>query len=71
MTFASGIFLPSATHCLVSSNFTDLFFKSIFDGFAGLLDTQMLGLDYIDLYLIHQPMNDYYGSWRAMEGRTV
>lgn len=22
---------------------------------------------YIDLYLIHQPMNDYYGSWRAME----
>ncbi len=26
-----------------------------------------LGLDYIDLYLIHQPLNDYYGSWRAME----
>ena len=26
-----------------------------------------LGLDYIDLYLIHQPMSDYYGSWRAME----
>lgn len=26
-----------------------------------------LGLDYVDLYLIHQPMNDYYGSWRAME----
>lgn len=26
-----------------------------------------LGVDYIDLYLIHQPMNDYYGSWRAME----
>ena len=26
-----------------------------------------LGLDYLDLYLIHQPMNDYYGSWRAME----
>lgn len=28
---------------------------------------QKLGLDYLDLYLIHQPMNDYYGSWRAME----
>ena len=27
-----------------------------------------LGLDYLDLYLIHQPFNDYYGSWRAMEG---
>ena len=26
-----------------------------------------LELDYIDLYLIHQPFNDYYGSWRAME----
>lgn len=26
-----------------------------------------LGLEYIDLYLIHQPMGDYYGSWRAME----
>lgn len=26
-----------------------------------------LGLDYLDLYLIHQPMSDYYGSWRAME----
>lgn len=25
-----------------------------------------LGLDYIDLYLIHQPYNDIYGAWRAM-----
>ena len=25
-----------------------------------------LGLDYIDLYLIHQPFGDYYGSYRAM-----
>ena len=28
---------------------------------------QKLGLSYLDLYLIHQPMNDYYGAWRAME----
>ncbi|MFI5972621.1 aldo/keto reductase [Streptomyces sp. NPDC051452] len=27
-----------------------------------------LGLDYLDLYLIHQPYGDVYGSWRAMEG---
>lgn len=26
-----------------------------------------LGLDYLDLYLIHQPFGDVYGSWRAME----
>jgi 2,5-diketo-D-gluconate reductase A len=28
---------------------------------------QRLGLDYLDLYLIHQPYGDVYGSWRAME----
>lgn len=33
-------------------------------GFQKSMDK--LGLNYLDLYLIHQPMNDYYGAWRAM-----
>lgn len=28
---------------------------------------KLLGLDYLDLYLIHQPYGDVYGAWRAME----
>ena len=28
---------------------------------------EKLGLEYIGLYLIHQPYNDYYGAWRVLE----
>jgi 2,5-diketo-D-gluconate reductase A len=28
---------------------------------------QRLGLDHLDLYLIHQPLGDYYSAWRAMQ----
>jgi len=28
---------------------------------------ERLGLDGVDLYLIHQPFGDYYGSWRALQ----
>jgi 2,5-diketo-D-gluconate reductase A len=30
-----------------------------------------LGLEHLDLYLIHQPMNDVYGAWRAMQELTA
>ena len=40
-----------------------------YDGAKKALQTSLdnLGLDYVDLYLIHQPYNDYYGAWRALE----
>jgi 2,5-diketo-D-gluconate reductase A len=28
---------------------------------------EKLQIDHLDLFLIHQPFGDYYGSWRAME----
>lgn len=41
-------------------------------GYEGTLQAfeqsmEKLGLDYLDLYLIHQPYGDVFGAWRAME----
>jgi 2,5-diketo-D-gluconate reductase A len=40
-----------------------------YDGAKRAFDRSLnrLQLDYLDLYLIHQPYGDVYGSWRAME----
>lgn len=34
---------------------------------AFAVSMQKLGLDYLDMYLIHQPYGDVYGAWKAME----
>ena len=44
---------------------SDASYEGAKTGFAHSLDR--LGMDYVDLYLIHQPLSDYYGAWRAME----
>ena len=40
-----------------------------YDNTLKAIETSMkkLGLDYLDLYLIHKPYGNYYGAWRAME----
>lgn len=40
-----------------------------YDDTLKAFDTSMkkLGLDYLDLYLIHKPYGNYYSAWRAME----
>ncbi len=43
----------------------DMSYEGAKEGFQRSLDN--LGLDYIDMYLLHQSMGDYYGAWRALE----
>lgn len=44
---------------------SDAGYEKAKQGFEASLNR--LGLDYLDLYLIHQPLGDIHGAWRAME----
>ena len=44
---------------------TDFGYEKAKKGFENSL--KKLDLDYLDLFVIHQPYNDYYGAWRALE----
>ena len=43
----------------------DISYEGAKRGFAQSL--KRLGLDYLDMYVIHQPYHDYYGAWKALE----
>ena len=43
----------------------DISYEGAKRGFAQSLER--LGLDYLDMYVIHQPYHDYFGAWRALE----
>lgn len=43
----------------------DAGYKNTLKAFQRSLDK--LQVEYLDLYLIHQPYGDYYGSWKALE----
>ena len=57
---------PSAGPCVAASDTSRSVASAEGEaGFEGSLER--LGVDHVDLYLIHQPLGDYYSFWRAME----
>ncbi|MGV3000149.1 aldo/keto reductase [Streptococcus suis] len=44
---------------------SDMSYQGAKEAFAASMEK--LGLDYLDLYLLHQPVGDTFGAWRAVE----
>ncbi|HEL1618549.1 TPA: aldo/keto reductase [Streptococcus suis] len=44
---------------------SDMSYHGAKEAFAASMEK--LGLDYLDLYLLHQPVGDTFGAWRAVE----
>ena len=44
---------------------TDATYEGAYKAYERSLEK--LDVDYLDIFLIHQPYNDYYSTWRAME----
>ena len=58
--------LPRAEWCITTKLWVqDAGYEAALRAFERSLS--LLGLEKIDLYLIHQPFGDYYGAWRALE----
>lgn len=62
---AEGIVKRDGLFITTKAYIQEMGYENLKEAFWRSLDR--LGLDYLDLYLIHMPLGDYYGAWRAME----
>lgn len=62
---AEGIVKRDGLFITTKAYIQEMGYENLKEAFWRSLDR--LGLDYLDLYLVHMPLGDYYGAWRAME----
>ena len=62
---AEGIVKRDEIFIATKAYIQEMGYENLKEAFACSLNK--LGLAYLDLYLIHMPLGDYYGAWRAME----
>ena len=62
---AEGTVKREALFLTTKAYIQEMGYDNLKAAFARSLDK--LGLSYLDLYLIHMPLGNYYGAWRAME----